>query len=173
MASSADTTSKRDVFVAMTPPEWDFKADRYLHKGYATAYRLTRFGKFLELYRINNVFSFEVYLSEDADLFVLMGPWSEGQEPKASDLAVAFYKGGKLLKSYSTADLIKEPDKVAVSTSHYFWRADHDPNLIGEVIHLRPKLDGRAFMLSAIDGLTYKFDATTGKIVYSNPFKTD
>jgi hypothetical protein len=170
---TAFESSKRDVFVAMTPPEWDFKAERYTHKGFATAYRLTQAGKFLELYRISDVYSFEAFLSEDADLLVLMGPWCEGQEPKATDLAVAFYKGGKLLKQYSTADLVKKPDKVQASVSHYNWRADHDINAKGDISHLRPKLDGRAFTLSTIDGLTYKFDATTGIVVYSHPFKTD
>lgn len=127
----------------------------------------------MALYQIKEVYSFEIYFSDDADILVLMGPWCSGQAPAAHDLAVAFYKGGKLLKRYSTLELVKRPAKVQISSSHYEWRAEGDFNAKGDINHLRPKLDSASFYLSTIDGLTYKFDATTGKIVYSNPFKTD
>ena len=34
-----------------------------------------------------------------------LGPWQRGQEPRADHLAIAFYLGGRLAKSYSTLDI--------------------------------------------------------------------
>jgi hypothetical protein len=60
---------------------------------------------------------------------VRVGPWHRGERPRQDHLAVAFYKDGQLLKSYSTLDIVKIFDQddtspprheaVSVSVSHY------------------------------------------------------
>ena len=88
-----------------------------------------------------------------------MGPWNRGHEPKKGDLAVAFYKNGKLLKEYSVIDLVEDKNKVIATVSHYFWL---DRELGSEA---ERKLDwNNVFYLKTIDGIIYQFDATTGEI---------
>ncbi len=87
------------------------------------AYRLERNGDLTELWRLNDNYSFEVYLSKDGRYLVSMGPWSVGQEPEEKDLAVSFYSNGTLLKEYSTADLVEDKSAVSRSVSHYTWLA--------------------------------------------------
>ena len=60
---------------------------------------------------------------------VRMGPWHRGHEPDAEHLAVAFYRNGALLQSYSTLDFaggigiglggISRHKNVVASVSHY------------------------------------------------------
>ena len=86
--------------------------------GLGIAYRVRQDGTDEELWRTEGWYSFEVYLSFDGNYLVAMGPWSEGREPKKEDLAVAFYAKGKLLKQYSTTDLVRDKRKVVQSVSH-------------------------------------------------------
>lgn len=92
-------------------------------EGIGIAYRLRRDGSDEELWRTDGWYSFEVFLSYDGEYLVAMGPWNMGSEPSKEDLAVAFYHKGKLLRQYSTADLVKDKSKVPASVSHYMWLA--------------------------------------------------
>jgi hypothetical protein len=105
-------------------------------------------------------------MSFDGQYLVKMGPWNSGREPNNGDLAVAFYKNGKLLKEYSVVDLVKDTSKVEATASHYFWLARYLRNKKPEK---GPENDLRldaqnVFHLKAIDGIMYQFDATTGEI---------
>jgi hypothetical protein len=135
--------------------------------GSGIAYRLRRDGSDEELWRTEGWYSFEVFLSYDGDYLVAMGPWSIGHEPSKEDLAVAFYRKGKLLRQYSTADLVKDKSKVSASVSHYMWLArdverfpdsKEDPEA-----ELRVSWDN-TFRLKTCDGIVYEFDMTTGEI---------
>jgi len=156
------------AYFVMVPTKFD-KDYKIIREAFGVAYRADEDGKPQELYRVKGWYSFEVYLSDDGTYLVQMGPWSVGSEPEKEDLAVAFFKNGKMLKSYSTADLVKDPSKVAPTTSHYFWQAPSplddsiDP---AEAMALLPRLDyDNHFNLSTIDGWTYVFDAKNGKII--------
>ena len=141
-----------NVVFAMNPPLYG--PDHMLtRQAFGIASRLGTDGKYAEIYRTEGWYSFEVFVSRDGRYLIEMGPWNGGNRPEKTHLAVAFHKDGKLLKSYSTAELIKNPDKVMVSVSHYMWRA-HAPQLS----------DDNVFTLHTIDNLTYKFDVTTGII---------
>ena len=103
---------------------------------------------------------------------VAMGPWNEGTEPKKEDMAVAFYREGKLLKQYSTADLVKDKSKVLASISHYRWLArdvdrmaegKRDPDAELRIIGVN------TFRLKTCDAITYEFDLTTGEIKKKKP----
>lgn len=147
----------------MIPADYD-KDYKIAKEAHGIAYKLDDGGKMKELYRTDGWYSFQVYISRDGQYLARMGPWSVGHEPEEKDLAVAFYKGGKLLKEYSTKDLIKDPSKLLISVSHYMWLA-HE-NLTAEEKGPEPSMNDyfEKFELHTIDGWTYVFDITNGEI---------
>lgn len=147
------TTSADGRFVfVMLPGKEDWSG----HNSRGIAYELTWSGEWRELWRTQGWYSFRVHLAEDGQHLVRMGPWNAGAAPSEKDLAVAFYREGSLVKSYSTAELVRDHARVRASTSHYEWLADFP---------VRPELslDG-SFSLQTIDGVRYRFSATTGAI---------
>jgi hypothetical protein len=161
------------VFFSMIPEQRD-KDKNVLKPAFGVAYRVDGEGKFTELYRTTNWYSRYVYVSIDGRHLVQLEPASVGERPSKEDLAVAFHRDGKLVKSYSTVDLIKDPKKVVVTWSSYLWLA---PSIRAEVtagqsLQLQPKLTyDDKFTLHTIDGWTYVFDVTTGAIVSTNKTK--
>jgi hypothetical protein len=87
--------------------------------GFGIAYRIRDDGGDVVLWRTQGWYSTEVFLSHDGYSLVAMGPWNGGSQPTKEDLALAFYRQGKLIKQYSTADLVKDNSKVTRSLSHY------------------------------------------------------
>jgi hypothetical protein len=123
---------------------------------FGVAYEITEGGELKELWRTKGWYAFEGYLSEDGRYFVRFGLWAEDQE-KHTDLAVAFYDQGKLLKEYQVRELIKNPKLLQNTISHYFWRPE---------IQTKPNgFNEEGFHLVMIDKTTYSFDFKTGKIV--------
>lgn len=166
--------SGSNVVFAMNPPLYG-PDDKITREAFGIAYRLGTDGKFTEIYRTDGWYSFRVFVSQDGHYLIQMGPWNEGDHPEKTHLAVAFHKDGKLLKSYSTADLIKDPSKIEATTSHYRWLAParHRPaRLMIDVDPRDLKLHlsyDNVFTLHTIDDLTYEFDATTGTIKSTKP----
>ena len=141
--------------------------------GFGIAYRIRDNGSDLELWRTQGWYFTEVFLSKDGDFLVAMGPWNGGSEPRKEDLALAFYREGKPIKQYSTADLVKDKSKVRKSLSHYTWLA-RDAELIKPYSERDPEAELRAFSndifrLKTCDGLVYFFDMTTGEIKDRKP----
>jgi hypothetical protein len=113
--------------------------------------------------------------SGDEFWLVRIGPWHRGERPQPDHLAVAFYKNGQLLKSYSTLDIIETPDlddtgqvrneSVSVSVSHY-GVFQSDPEMVRVV-----QQDGPVFSESwtitatTIDGRELVFSVTSGELV--------
>jgi hypothetical protein len=109
---------------------------------------------------VSDWYSHDVFLANDGDFLVRLGPWNSGSQPRKEDLAVAFYKEGRLLKSYSTAELMEDPKRVSRSVSHYEWRSSDAPYLgMGE------------FWITTIEGRLFVFDLATGKIKSARPAK--
>lgn len=102
-------------------------------------------------------FAQEVMLSNTGDELVRFGPWASDQE-KHTDLAVAFYFKGKLLKQYQVRDLIKDSERLDYSVSHYTWVASKSTQPTGF------SQDGRMFHLVLCDRTAYDFDARSGMI---------
>jgi hypothetical protein len=72
-------------------------------------------------------------------------------------LAIAFYDRGKLLKEYQVKELIRNPDLLDYSVSHYMWRP---------AIQSKPNgFYGGTFHLVMIDKTIYSFDYKTGEII--------
>ncbi len=141
--------------------------------GYGTAYRIRNNGSDLLLWRTKGWYSSEVYLSHDGLSLVAMGLWNGGSEPRKEDLAVAFYTEGKLIKQYSTADLVKDKSKVMKSLSHYSWLA-RDVELLKRDNERDPEAELRVFpnntfRLKTCDGLVYFFDMATGEMLEKKP----
>ena len=55
-----------------------------------------------------------VHLSRDGRYLARMGPWASS----ASDLAIAFYDRGRLLKEYAVKDLVADTESLPRSVSH-------------------------------------------------------
>ena len=86
---------------------------------------------------------------------VQFGPWARGQQASASQLAIAFHAGGRLLRSYSTLDIAGRPDNVSASVSHY--------TVIRDVEGFATDDAGRVvFRVTTIDGRRLTFDPATG-----------
>jgi hypothetical protein len=152
----------------MIPAKLDAKM-KVVREPYGVMHQLQQDGTFKELYRVQGWYSWKVYVSEKGRHLVRMGPWNTGSRPQKDHLAVAFYKDGKLLKSYSTAELVKDHGKVAASVSHYQWEAaDSSENLSeGQIASLKAGLGydyTNRFVLHTIDGWTYSFNTDTGEI---------
>jgi hypothetical protein len=160
-------------FFKMIPPKGKWQENKYVttKEAVGVAYSIDEDGNFIELWRTSGWYSSELYLSLDGQYLVRMGPWNEGHEPNNSDLAVAFYKNGNLLKEYSVIDLVKDKSKIQPTRSHYFWLARMDYRNLPDMERKkweenRLRLDGsnNVFHLKTIDGIMYQFDATTGEI---------
>ncbi len=126
------------------------------------AYCIDEKGDFQEIWTSRGWYTFEGYLSDDGSYFVRIGPWASDQE-NHTDLAIAFYDRGKLLKEYQVRELIQEPDLLEDSVSHYSWRPavqTHATGFRGESF-----LGNQVFHLTMIDKTTYDFDFKTGRIV--------
>jgi hypothetical protein len=100
-----------------------------------------------------NWYADNVRLSKDGRYLIRIGPWPSTYD----DLAVAFYDEGVLLHAYAIKDLIREPEKLPSSVSHFQWayemQFDEDKN----IMHL-----------STFGNEIYEFDVTTGMLAKSS-----
>lgn len=81
---------------------------------------------------------------------VRLGPWARGQEASEDDLAIGFYLDGKMLREYSTLDIVNmaydEATNISRSFSHY--------TVFKEVI-------GYQLLSMAVVNVKYTFDIKT------------
>ena len=86
---------------------------------------------------------------------VRFGPWARGHEASAKDLALAFYRGSRLLRRYSTLQIAGRASNVSASESHY--------TVIDSVMGYR-WIDGNRFRFDVrtTDGRVLSFDPATG-----------
>lgn len=146
------------IVFKMVPAKWhiDEKNNMVIDRdSHGVAYRLDEAGNFVEQWRTEGWYAFRAFLSEDGRYLVRLGPWASDQE-KHSDLAVAFYEEGKLLRQYEVRDLVKDPGKLEYSVSHYMWTPETQSR--------PPGLEGQIFRLVTIDKIEYLFDIATGEI---------
>jgi len=91
-----------------------------------------------------------VLLSKDGRYLIRLGPWASNYD----DLAVAFYDNGVLLHAYAIKDLVREPEILPRSVSHFQWdyemQFDEDKN----ILHL-----------STYGNEIYELDVTTGLLM--------
>lgn len=121
-----------------------------------TVYKMDERGNLLEWWKTEGWYTFNAYLSDDGRFLVRMGPWASDEE-HLSDLALAFYDKGKLLKEYRVSELLRNPGSIQLTSGHYFWQP---------ASQTKPdRLRGRKFYLTTIEKTTYTFALETGDIV--------
>lgn len=110
----------------------------------------------------------------DDILVVRLGPWHRGHEARADHLALAFYRAGALLKSYSTLDIsgtetvtnggISRFKNVSASVSHYTV-FESGPDMIKVTSSDGPDFIESWFIKAVtIDGRSLMFDMETGEV---------
>lgn len=89
---------------------------------------------------------------------VQTGSWNRGRGPQSDHLALALYKDDKLLKKYSTLDIVPDAKNASVSVSHYmvFQKIKGFRRAFGNQLY---------FDVLTTDGRLLSFDVETGKIV--------
>jgi hypothetical protein len=88
---------------------------------------------------------------------VRFGPWARGQEANTRDLALAFYRGPRLLRRYSTLDIAGRATNVSASVSHYI--------VIDSVMGYRWVGGNRyRFDVRTTDARVLSFDPATGRL---------
>jgi len=142
----------------MSPPDIDYKHSKFIEKKLASTivYKLTESGKQVEIWKAQGWYHFEGMISPDGRYFVGFGPWASDFE-NHSDLAIAFYDRGKLIKSYKVNQLIKNMEALEYSVSHYRWRPDKQTKPNG--------FYDKVFHMVMIDKTAYDFNFTTGDII--------
>jgi hypothetical protein len=107
------------------------------------------------MWRTSGWYSYQTYISRDGKYLVRLGNWPRGEGPSEKHLGIAFYKKGKLLKSYSTRELIKNVSLVPRSASHY--------RFLKEVEGFDPPTSLQ-FVIKTVDNVRYVFDVQNGEI---------
>lgn len=94
---------------------------------------------------------------------VRFGPWGTGNQASSNDLALAFYYDGRLLRSYSTLDIVGKPESVQTSVSHYQWYK----RIIGYGYYALPPSATTiyGFGIETLDGRYLCFNVTTGELL--------
>jgi hypothetical protein len=141
-----------------------------------------------EIYRVENTQDvlIEVYDWFSQQLFVLcglgadiavvrVGPWHRGHNPGADDLALAFYKGGRMIKRYGTLDIaggelernggLSNYKNVSTSESHYTvfrpW-----PELVKITTADGPVFsENWVIKAQTVDGRALTFDIASGELL--------
>ncbi|QIF02561.1 hypothetical protein [Roseimicrobium sp. ORNL1] len=163
----------QDHFFKMIPAKWRYENNTPVKEkdAWGVAYKLGKDGEFVELWRTEGWYASQVFLSDDGRYLVRMGVWPRTNE-EYTDVAVAFYDRGKLLKSYEVCDLIKRPHRIEHSVSHYWWMPKEQtvPNGIMRELYPGSFLgsdysQGDFFHLVLLDKTAYRFDLATGDII--------
>lgn len=126
--------------------------------GAGVAYKLLGQDQREEIWRVD-FFSSQVALTSDGRHLIAFGPWAT----QPTDLAIAFYRDGKLLKSYTVSDLIPDESKLEKTISHFFWHVPLESVAEG----LSP--DEKTYSLTLIDGSVRVFDVLTGSVLVLRP----
>jgi len=123
-----------------------------------------------------NWFSQRLFVScvpADDIVVVRLGPWHRGHEPHADHLALAFYKGGKLLKRFSTVDIaggnktihggLSSYRNVSRSASHYTV-FNSGPEMAKVTTSVGPVFEENwVIKAKTVDGRLLIFDMATGE----------
>ena len=99
----------------------------------------------------------KVLLLNDGKRLIRLGPWASKKD--LSDLAIAFYNKGKLIKEYKVSDLLEDENSIKKTASHYFWRSKIQSMPFGFVNK------ERKFVLTTIENETIIFNTKTGEII--------
>ena len=107
-------------------------------------------------------------------LLVRVGPWHRGYDPRPDHLAIAFYRGGQLVRRYSTLDIAgDEPSgggtlsayaNVAASVSHYRVFSAGPEMVRRTVGEGSARREAWVITATTVDGRELVFDMATGNL---------
>ncbi len=95
-----------------------------------------------------------VFISENGEYLARLNDWPAGAEPADDDLGIAFYNIGKLIKKYSTKDLVKDSSAVDRSLWHYEY-----------IREIKGFSGNYTFSIVSIDNIEYQFNVPSGDII--------
>ena len=157
---SVYSSEGRNYYFKMIPAKYEYKNDKFeiTREAFGKAYELKEDGSSRLLWQVKGWYSHEVFLSGDGEYLVRMGDWPDGLGPSTKDLAIAFYHKGKLVKKYSTADLIQDKEKVIQTASHYIWLSEEEN-------YAKMHDFDYSFNLTTIEKNEFIFDYRNGDII--------
>jgi len=144
---------------------------KYSKEAYGISYKLQIGGASKVLWSVRGWYAYKVYLSNNGEYLVRMGNPPSLIGPIPLHLAVAFYKNGVELKSYSIADLAIDNSKVKKTMRHDFYWSIYDKRypLCDKRSRLLPNRN--IFYLKTMEGMEYLFSVRTGQILGWRPYK--
>lgn len=152
----AETKDGKSVFV-MLSPEWpnernrnEENADEY-PEGYSVSGLYRKGDKSTPVYTVS-WYAYRVDLSNDGRYLIRPGPWATDR----SDMAVAFYDRGELLRFYRINELTSFTSPFEHTISHFFWKKSWDFDQESNELAIETKTF-----------TSFRFDATTGEIISS------
>lgn len=153
-----ELTSKNGRYTfEMKPPEFRQEGDEFIvtREAYGVAYQM-KGKKRTEIWRVEGIYTFQGFLSEDGRYFVAMGPWASDDEG-LTDVAFAIYDRGQLVKEYLVKDLVRDSASVDRSVSRYEWIPQTQGKEMG--------IFGKTFHIVTNEKTDYTIDLKTGRIL--------
>ena len=171
ITSSPQSSHRKECFFKMVATNYYDQNDyTSASSAFGIAYDLNSKGEQVELWRTQNWYSFRTYLSRNCESLVRMGRvawYNYGASSLTGDVAVAFYKKGKLLKKYVVADLINDHQHgINIGYSTYIWDKHH---YFGRFSSDAP------FYIETTENNVFTFNINTGEVisVAKNRYKHD
>jgi hypothetical protein len=125
---------------------------------HGTASRLSESGGLETLWQVEGWYA-RTYLASGGEFLVREGPWAS--EPPDQALALAFYEHGREIRRYVISELLRDPQSVLRSVSHYQWQGRQTGY---------PRLtNGGRFLVETVEGDLLTFDVRTGEIIDRRP----
>lgn len=147
-------------YFKMLPPVFDRSGSSWkeVTPGSGTLFAVSAIGQDKPLWNTSGWYALYTFVSYDGKYLVRMGDWPVG-EPSKEHLAIAFYENGKLIKSYSTIDILKNPSHAPHSVSHYQY--------LKQTIGFRPYT--YEFTIRTVEDIEYTFDVRNGNVIAEKP----
>lgn len=143
-------------YFKMVPPVLDKSGREWkeVTPGSGTLFEVSAVGQDKPLWSTSGWYALDTFVSYDGRYLVRMGGWVVG-EPSRKHLAIAFYENGKLIKSYSTIEVLKNPSNVPRTVSTYRY--------LNEIIGFRPYT--YEFSIRTVEDIEYTFDVKNGNVM--------
>ena len=109
-----------------------------------------------EIWRTKGWYASRTAIAGGGRYLVRIGNWPRGRKPSGKHLGIAFYDNGKLIRSYSTKQLLRGLPAPPASVSHY--------QFIEKVVGFDENSE-LEFTIRLVGGRTCTFDVRTGKYV--------
>jgi len=156
LSAFADSVTEYAYVTASARGKYYFKMvpTRNSKQGLGTLFEVNPNGEDKVIWKTEGWYSFAVYISENGEYLVRINVLPHGHELSDDHLAIAFYKKGELINSYSTKNLVKNPSAINRSIGSYKW--------------LEKKIFApyaNRLVIVTVDNIKYVFNVSNGSIV--------